>query len=681
MDNLASPPRIKWAAIALLGASALGIAIGARVYYLNQRATMEAAAVQELSVVADAERKQIAAWRSERIGDGRVLMASPSIQVIERALAGPAISNQDRSALLALITALKRHFGYSNGFLVDPSGNIRLRLEEVTPAETRYSQSDLAMLCQAALRANDDVLSDIDQYGGQRTLMMSTIPAGGLGALVLEIDPTTFLFPLLASWPGPTRTGETMLVRLESGSVFYLNPRRYGPGLPSRRDVGFHLPSDAELDAGVPLRGRDYRGVSVVMEGRRVPNSPWYVAAKMDVAEFNAPLDRVGREAGLVLLALFLAAGAAAGWIRKGRQLQLQRQVEERFRAIADDTPAFLWMASLEQQDSFLNKTFAKFLGAEGQKLFNWMASVHPDDFGEVHGRFLEAMSQARALHAVFRMCRFDGEYRTCVSEALPRFSATGKFLGLCGSVADITDQAEAERKLITANTVLSKGLAEKTEREAEIRALSARLISAQEEERSRLSRELHDDLSQQIAALSIGMGNLKRKLPENQSESRKQSDHLQQKLVDLSEAVRRISHELHPAVLQHSGLTAALSAYCDEFEALMRIRVQLKTQGSFEELPSTLALTIYRIVQEALRNVARHARVDAAEIELVDSGEQLRLTIADRGAGIPAGKLSRPGGLGLVSIRERTRLVNGAMQIQTSPDQGTTLTIVLPKR
>jgi PAS domain S-box-containing protein len=417
------------------------------------------------------------------------------------------------------------------------------------------------------------------------------------------------------------------------------------------------------------------------MEARRVPNSEWYIAAKMDVAEFNAPIDRFGREVGSVLLALSLAIAAAAGWIRKSRQLQLQHQVEERFRAIADDTPALLWMASPGEYGSFVNKTFAKFLGAEGQKLSDWTVHVHPDDLQSVQSGFLEAMSHARGFLAVLRMCRFDGEYRTCVSEALPRFSANGKFLGLCGSVADITDQAEAERKLISANTVLSQGLAEKTEREAEIRALSARLIKAQEEERSRLSRELHDDLSQQIAAVSIGMGNLKRNLPENQTESRKQSDSLQQKLVDLSEAVRRISHELHPAVLQHSGLAAALRAYCDEFEALMQIRVQLKTEGSFQDLPSTVALTIYRIVQEALRNVARHAQVDAAEIGLVDSGEELRLTVADRGVGIPADKLSRPGGLGLVSIRERTRLVNGTMQVQTSPNQGTTLTIMLPKR
>jgi hypothetical protein len=95
------------------------------------------------------------------------------------------------------------------------------------------------------------------------------------------------------------------------------------------------------------------------MEARRVPNSEWYIAAKMDVAEFNAPIDRFGREVGSVLLALSLAIAAAAGWIRKSRQLQLQHQVEERFRAIADDTPALLWMASPGEYGSFVNKTFA----------------------------------------------------------------------------------------------------------------------------------------------------------------------------------------------------------------------------------------------------------------------------------------------------------------------------------
>src|ERR1039457_6009589 len=137
----------------------------------------------------------------------------------------------------------------------------------------------------------------------------------------------------------------------------------------------------------------------------------------------------------------------------------------------------------------------------------------------------------------------------------------------------------------------LKRSVVQAREAEREIMALSERLINAQEEERTRLARELHDDLSQQIAALSIGMSNLKRQMPPEQVEAREQSARIQQKLVQVAESIRRLSHELHPAVLEHSGLGAALRDYCSEFGLLTNIRVTCKTDGAFEGVPPAVAL------------------------------------------------------------------------------------------
>jgi signal transduction histidine kinase len=217
--------------------------------------------------------------------------------------------------------------------------------------------------------------------------------------------------------------------------------------------------------------------------------------------------------------------------------------------------------------------------------------------------------------------------------------------------------------------------------REAErgIRALSARLITAQEEERARLARELHDDLSQQIAAMSIGMGILKSQIPQQQVDARAQCDRIQQKLVNVAENIRRLSHELHPAVLEHSGLASALRTYCSEFGLLTGVRVSLQAHGSFEDVPIPVALCIYRITQEALQNVAKHANVGAAEVELGRSDGVLYLSVSDRGAGIEPSRAAPLVGLGLVSIKERTRLVNGAVEIQSKPNQGTTVRVRIP--
>jgi signal transduction histidine kinase len=225
----------------------------------------------------------------------------------------------------------------------------------------------------------------------------------------------------------------------------------------------------------------------------------------------------------------------------------------------------------------------------------------------------------------------------------------------------------------------LKHSVSQSREAEREIKALSARLINAQEEERCRLARELHDDVSQQIAAIAIGMSNLKRQIPTEQAGAREQSGRIQQNLAQISESIRRLSHELHPAVLELSGLGAALCGYCSEFGLLTNIRVSCKTGGSFEGVPSGVALCVYRITQEALQNVAKHARVAEAEVELTRTNGLLFLTIADHGAGMEPNRTGILAGLGLVSIKERTRLVNGTFEIQSQPNRGTALRVKIP--
>ncbi|MEO8594732.1 MAG: sensor histidine kinase [Candidatus Solibacter sp.] len=212
---------------------------------------------------------------------------------------------------------------------------------------------------------------------------------------------------------------------------------------------------------------------------------------------------------------------------------------------------------------------------------------------------------------------------------------------------------------------------------EQEIQALSARLIHAQEAERSRLARDLHDDVGQQIAALSLGLSNLKRAIPEAEESALRQSELLQTRMVEFSESIRRMSHELHPAALEFSGLGAALRGYCEEFSTITQIQVRCRVFGGYDGVPGEVALAVYRIAQEALQNVAKHAKVNQAEVNLSRNGGSLELVVADRGAGMPS--QARRTGIGLISIRERTRLVNGSVSFESLPNQGTTLRVMIP--
>jgi signal transduction histidine kinase len=233
--------------------------------------------------------------------------------------------------------------------------------------------------------------------------------------------------------------------------------------------------------------------------------------------------------------------------------------------------------------------------------------------------------------------------------------------------------------ELKAAHDLLARELNKRTQAEHEIQSLTERLIGAQEEERTRIARELHDDFGQQIAALSIAFANLRRQIPEERREAREQADLLYQGLLRLASGVRNLSHQLHPAMLEHAGLAAALRSYCAEFSTLSDLSVSFEASGTFEDLSPSVALCIYRVTQEALQNVAKHAAVKDAEVRLIRSTGMIRLTVADHGAGFQPSRARASGGLGLASIKERVRQANGVLVLESEPGQGTTLRVDIP--
>jgi two-component system, NarL family, sensor histidine kinase UhpB len=667
--------------LVMMASLALGVvALVAAVlwYYVRQREAIRAAATQELAAIARVKASQIANWRSERLGDGRVQAASGTMRIARRILSSRAASAADQAGLLDVMIALSRQFLYTGAALVDRDGKIRVQF-----APDHAIPSHIRELAQAAAQAGDVRLEDLylDTELG-RPLMALTIPVHGLGALILEIDPSRFLYPYIASWPVPSASAVSFLGRSEGKNQYlYLSDqgsRRAALVVRETRPLGVVL--DPLLGSGILWRGLDYRGVPVLVVVQLVPDSAWFLNVKINTAEVEAPVRRLSLELMLILVLLGATSAAGVGLIWRDQQVRLHHQQEAWFRAVANDTPAYLWMTSNEDPDNhFINVPFRKLIGTDQERVGNWAGYLHPDDAAPARAILLECMGARRDYMGEFRIRRFDGEYRWVTCQGVPRFSPEGEFLGYAGSFMDITDRRQAEQQLRTANAALADEVVEKTRNEAEIQLLSARLMTVQEEERGRLARELHDNLSQQIAALSIATGSLKRHIPQDESEARNQSDRIQQKLVQLAEAVRRMSHELHPAVLEHSGLVSAMQEYCDEFGALTGIRVALSADGSFDRVPAPVALGLFRIMQEALQNIAKHAATQEAQVALGYSDGQLCLTVADRGVGMDLDRANAPAGLGLVSIRERTRLLHGKVDIWSKPNQGTRVVVRVP--
>ena len=195
-----------------------------------------------------------------------------------------------------------------------------------------------------------------------------------------------------------------------------------------------------------------------------------------------------------------------------------------------------------------------------------------------------------------------------------------------------------------------------------------------------RISGELHDGVLQQITSLTLQLGTAKRQLPAD-SEVRAKMLGLQQELIQVGTDIRHISHELHPALLQESGLPAALAAYCEEFSKVRGLPVECETDKSVEELSPGAALCLYRIAQEALGNAAKYAQAKKVEVRLTRTNGTVRLFVADDGVGCDPEKILRSGGLGVINMRERVMQLHGGFEFDSEPGRGTRVRAEVPFR
>jgi len=212
----------------------------------------------------------------------------------------------------------------------------------------------------------------------------------------------------------------------------------------------------------------------------------------------------------------------------------------------------------------------------------------------------------------------------------------------------------------------------------AELRALTGSLLRAQDEERRRVSRELHDDVSQNVVKLQFDLEALEQSLPPERTEEKQGLMAVRDDAARLSNDLRRIAHVLHPSTLDNLGLTGALSEYTAEFSKRTGIPFEFTTVGVPEIIPQGIASAFYRITQEALRNIVRHSGA-ASFIRLTGENSRLTLAIHDSGPGFNRQAVRGRGGLGLVSMEERARLIGASFQIDTAPGKGVSITLSAP--
>jgi signal transduction histidine kinase len=209
---------------------------------------------------------------------------------------------------------------------------------------------------------------------------------------------------------------------------------------------------------------------------------------------------------------------------------------------------------------------------------------------------------------------------------------------------------------------------------------LTGRLLEAQEGERRRIARELHDDLNQSLALVALELDLLGQAPPTSPAEVADRMQELSARVRELSTSVHDLSHQLHPSKLEQLGLAAAIGGLCKELTQCHSLEVKF-THHHLEPvvIPPDTALCLYRIAQEALRNVVKHSGSRHAAVELSGAADSIRLRVTDDGVGFEPGSVGGNGGLGLVSMRERLTLVGGEIAIDSHPSDGTQIDVRVP--
>jgi two-component system sensor histidine kinase UhpB len=344
------------------------------------------------------------------------------------------------------------------------------------------------------------------------------------------------------------------------------------------------------------------------------------------------------------------------------------RKSEERFRATFFQAAVGIAQTSVDGQWRLLNDRLCEIVGYSREELREkrLIEITHPDDReASLAARDKLLAGEISTWSSDKRYIRKDGVTvwaRVFVSLVRDQHNEPEYFVSV---MEDTTEKIEALRLL--------------QQSRQELRALAGRLINAQEEERKRISRELHDDLSQKLALLAFDASGL---LVEPAPPAEKRNEQilgLQTHVQQLAQSVRQLSHELHPSILDDLGLVAALEELCEEFSAREGIEVVFESEAVPTVLPIDIASCLYRVSQEALHNVLKHAQASQARLKLSTSADGIHLCIRDNGVGFDSeAGLSRPG-LGIVSMKERVRQVQGEFSIDSWPKQGTEVRAFVP--
>lgn len=335
------------------------------------------------------------------------------------------------------------------------------------------------------------------------------------------------------------------------------------------------------------------------------------------------------------------------------------RESEGRFKLVANTAPVMIWMTGTDRLCSYVNQPWLEFTGRpfEAELGNGWVEVVHSEDLQHCMNTYSRAFDARQPFAMEYRARRCDGEYRWILDTGVPRFNSDSHFAGYIGSCLDITDRKVAEEALAD---------------------VGRRLIEAHEQERTWIARELHDDIVQRVALIAVEL----ERCDSQRHNPTGVHDLIRQALTSLSDLgkdIQALSHRLHSSKLEYLGLAAAAQSFCRDLSEQRNVRIEFKPSHIPAAVPQEISLCLFRVLQEALQNAVKHSGVQEFSVEMHGTQEGIRLSVSDLGIGFDWPDAINRRGLGLVSMRERLRLVNGELCIHSAPGRGTTVIARIP--
>lgn len=391
--------------------------------------------------------------------------------------------------------------------------------------------------------------------------------------------------------------------------------------------------------------------------------------AEDQLARHSADLERLVHERTRDISALNSRLEAE---VAEGRRIAAElEESQRRLQQLLLSSPGVLYSCepSGDYPATFLSDNAGSVFGYTADEFLGdpsfWIQHIHPEDLAEVMTSAAKIIEHGLHRHE-YRFLHRDGSYRYIRDSAAAVRDDSGRVTEIVGYCEDVTPEKEADQA---------------RKEQEKMRFLADALLTTQEAERRRISRELHDDLNQRLASLILDLGLLERDLPRSAVAIRSRLNSLKEGAAKISDEVRRIALQLHSTGLEQFGLPAALEQECRSIEERTQLRIDFESKTEGSVLPEDVSLCLYRVAQECLRNVARHSGANCAVVALADSPGSVRLSVQDDGVGFEPGRIREREGLGLISMNERVRLLNGTFSLDSGAGRGTRVEVQIPLR